>query len=260
MAVNDVASTAARVIPDLPPYRWSYSQLLWRESRLSSDLRTRKYPRHELLGSEMAAGNGIDRVWKKTVRLNEVPWLGDHKLESQVAFPAAGYIAMVIEAVSQIKGIIETDASFVLQNINIASALTVYADEHQQADLYKLSLLIGFLKRPLLAAGTTLLSPHARMKARCPITVDTTGYEQWSMGPWYTELAEEGLIFGPAFQLLTSMKTDKTRVNPAAVSETVITQRASRSSYEGDYYNVHPLTINACLQAAIMGGTAGNLN
>ncbi|KAI9368958.1 putative polyketide synthase [Aspergillus egyptiacus] len=276
MAVNDVASIAARVIPDLPPYRWSYSQLLWRESRLSSDLRTRKYPRHELLGSEMAAGNGIDRVWKNTVRLNEVPWLGDHKLESQVVFPAAGYIAMAIEAVSQIKGIIPTDASFVLRNVNIASALTVYADEHQQADLYTTvspariskaaasSSWYDFAISSRQEEGTVShCTGRIKLGAQSSsptITVDTTGYDQWSMGPWYTKLAEEGLIFGPAFQSLTSMKTDKRRVNPAAVSETVITQRVSRSSYEGDYYTVHPLTIDACLQAAIMGGTAGNLN
>ncbi|KAI2712011.1 hypothetical protein CBS147332_5647 [Penicillium roqueforti] len=275
MAVNDTSSAVAKVIPDLPTYHWSYSQLLWRESRLSSDLRSRAYPRHELLGSEMAAGNGVDRVWKNTVRLNEVPWLNDHKLESQVVFPAAGYISMAIEAISQIKNLAEADSSFVLRNVNIASALIVHADEHQQADLYttvsparisKASTSSTWYDFAISSWQAGAAVSHCTgcirldRKSLPAITVDTAQYEQWSMGPWYSKLAEEGLVFGPTFQSLVSMKTDKKRINPAAVSETVIKQRVARTSYQGDYYTVHPLTIDACLQAAIMGGTAGNLN
>ncbi|CAG8904561.1 unnamed protein product [Penicillium egyptiacum] len=275
LAVNGTASATAKVIPDLPPYHWSYSQLLWRESRLSSDLRSRSCPRHELLGSEMAAGNGIDRVWKNIVRLNEVPWLNDHKLESQVVFPAAGYISMAIEAISQIKSLSATDSSFVLRNVNIASALIVHADEQEQAEMYTTVSPARISKAATSGTwydfsvsswqdGGAVSHCTGRIrldqKALPAITVDTTQYEQWSMGPWYAKLAQEGLVFGPTFQSLTSMKTDKKRVNQAAVSETVITQRVARSSYEGDYYTVHPLTIDACLQAAIMGGTAGNLN
>ncbi|OJK01834.1 hypothetical protein ASPACDRAFT_50671 [Aspergillus aculeatus ATCC 16872] len=276
MAVNDAAPATARVIPDLPPYHWSYTQLLWRESRPSSDLRNRQHPRHELLGSEMAALNGIDRVWKNTVRLSEVPWLEDHKLESQVVFPAAGYIAMAIEALSQITGAVASSPSFLLRNVNIATALVVYADEQQQADLYttvsparisKAAASSNWYEFNISSRQDQSTVMHCTGRIRLgtdvpapTVTVDTAEYEEWTMGSWYAKLAEEGLAFGPAFQSLTSMKTDKRRVNPAAVSKTAILQRKGRSSvYPGDYYAVHPLTIDACLQAAIMGGTAGNL-
>ncbi len=70
----------AAVINDLPPYHWSYTQLLWNEPRSSIDLRNRKYVRHELLGSETAAANGIERCWRNIFKPSEVPWIDDHRV------------------------------------------------------------------------------------------------------------------------------------------------------------------------------------
>ena len=94
------------------------------------------------------------------------------------------------------------------------------------------------------------------------VTVDTVGYEKWSMNNWYEKLASEGLRFGSAFQNLTSMRTDSARIKPAAVSTTKLFQRVPNTEgaeFPGTYYTVHPLVIDACLQAAIMGGTAGSV-
>ncbi len=91
-------------------------------------------------------------------------------------------------------------------------------------------------------------------------TVDAIDYDKWTMGRWYEKLANEGLCFGPAFQTLTSMKTDKARVKPEALSTTKLIQRVPKSTKDpGTYYSVHPLVVDACLQAAIMGGTAGDV-
>ena len=84
LAVNgtdfDGRNNNVSVVHDLPPYPWSYSQLLWNEPRSSIDLRNRKYPRHELLGSEVPASNGIERCWRNIFKQAEVPWLLDHKV------------------------------------------------------------------------------------------------------------------------------------------------------------------------------------
>ena len=84
LAVNstdfDGKKSNVSVVHDLPPYHWSYTQLLWNEPRSSIDLRNRKYVRHELLGSEMPAANGIERCWRNIFKPAEVPWLLDHKV------------------------------------------------------------------------------------------------------------------------------------------------------------------------------------
>lgn len=56
------------------------------------------------------------------------------------------------------------------------------------------------------------------------------------------------------------MKTDKERVKPEALSTTRFFQRVQKSTkFPGTFYAVHPRVIDACLQAAIMGGTAIDL-
>lgn len=75
------------LLPDLPPYRWNYGQLLWNEPRSSVEFRNREYVRHELLGSRTLAGNGIDHSWRNILKLKEIPWLEDHKVVQHHSIP-----------------------------------------------------------------------------------------------------------------------------------------------------------------------------
>ena len=79
--------SGASVIHDLPSYHWSYRQLLWKEPRPSVDLRQREYVRHELLGSETTAANGIERCWRNILKPEEVPWLDDHRVSEDRILP-----------------------------------------------------------------------------------------------------------------------------------------------------------------------------
>ena len=72
--------SGASVIHDLPSYHWTYGELLWKEPRASVELRHRENVRHELLGSETTAANGIERCWRNILKPAEVPWLDDHRV------------------------------------------------------------------------------------------------------------------------------------------------------------------------------------
>lgn len=89
--------------------------------------------RHELLGTLALTGYGIDYTWRNLLRLSEIPWLKDHKLEDQIVFPTTGYLGLAIEAVSQITGAKEKPAAqlgFEFSNVNISAALNI-ADEER---------------------------------------------------------------------------------------------------------------------------------
>ena len=84
-AVNDIQpsssdKSSASVVQDLPSYHWTYRELLWKEPRASVELRHREHVRHELLGSETTAANGIERCWRNILKPAEVPWLDDHRV------------------------------------------------------------------------------------------------------------------------------------------------------------------------------------
>lgn len=90
-AVNDMQpsssdKSSASVVQDLPSYHWTYRELLWKEPRASVELRHRENVRHELLGSQTTAANGIERCWRNILKPAEVPWLDDHRVSETVPF------------------------------------------------------------------------------------------------------------------------------------------------------------------------------
>ena len=96
-----VSETKPAVIIDLPNYKWNHSTQYWHESLASKDWRYRRFPEHDLLGGKVLGTAWESPSWTKSLRLEDLPWLRDHKIGSEIVFPAAGYIAMAVEAVRQ---------------------------------------------------------------------------------------------------------------------------------------------------------------
>lgn len=82
----------------LPAYPWDHEQSFWKESRTSKNYRTRTNPVHELLGTRATEDTEDDMRWRNILHLNEIPWLKGHQFQGQTLFPAAGYVAMSVEA------------------------------------------------------------------------------------------------------------------------------------------------------------------
>ena len=117
-----------RVFVDLPPYLSTYSVSYWHESRLSYEFRHRPSPRHPLLGAPAPNFNPLEPIWRNILRVFEVPWVRGHIIQSNMVYPAAGYIAMALEASLQRIQASGTDhaiSRFRLKNVNIGRALLV---------------------------------------------------------------------------------------------------------------------------------------
>ena len=87
-----------KLVKGLPSYKWDHERPLWHESRRSKALRTRSRPGHPLLGTISPDSTETDLVWQNVLRPSELPWLNGHQLQAQTVFPAAGYVALAIEA------------------------------------------------------------------------------------------------------------------------------------------------------------------
>ncbi|KAH7130903.1 hypothetical protein EDB81DRAFT_888200 [Dactylonectria macrodidyma] len=115
------------LIKDLPTYCWDHDKILFKESRLSKAYRTRENPIHELLGSAVVNGQNNQEVrWRQIMRVDEMEWLRGHVFQGQLLFPAAGYVAMAIEA-----GLRLTDRSVQmveLKDLRINKAITLDED------------------------------------------------------------------------------------------------------------------------------------
>ncbi|KAL9112432.1 MAG: hypothetical protein Q9227_003274 [Pyrenula ochraceoflavens] len=123
------------VLVDFPPYAWNHSRSYWAESRLSKAYRNRAHPRLDLLGVPDAHSMPLEPRWRNYLRMSEMPWLEDHKIQSNVVYPAAGFICMAVEAVrqhihnrlpdTQIEG-------YRLRNVAIESALVISDDSEPE--------------------------------------------------------------------------------------------------------------------------------
>ncbi|KAG4444512.1 hypothetical protein IFR05_000103 [Cadophora sp. M221] len=89
------------ILTNLPSYAWDHSTKYWAEPRVHKDYRLRKWPRHDLLGAPVKFFNPLEPRYRNWVRLSELPWLRDHRVQSLIVYPAAGYISMAIEAAHQ---------------------------------------------------------------------------------------------------------------------------------------------------------------
>ncbi|KAI4604125.1 Type I Iterative PKS [Pestalotiopsis sp. 9143b] len=284
------ATKGLKKVHDLAPYPWDYSGgLLWNEPRASVEMRNRKHIRHELLGTIALTGNGIDYTWRNLLRPSEMPWMKDHKLEEQVVFPAAGYIAMAVEAITQITGIKkqlkegQLDQGFELRNVNISAALNVPDESdkegrdlelHTTMSLRKISganssadwhdfsissLFWTLNQKTVHCTGSIRLTQTRKQVDQTSISVENAeGFDLWSStAKWYTKWHSEGLCFGPQFQSLKTLRTDSARKRQEAIATASIQPALVGGTYE--YYPVHPITIDAGLQAACLSGTAGHV-
>ncbi|CCF44301.1 PKSN polyketide synthase for alternapyrone biosynthesis protein [Colletotrichum higginsianum] len=102
--VNDLGSFVHKrqlpELPILPPYAWNHDKSYWHDAMPALvGLRGDKTPRIDLLGTPVLPRNPFEPAWHNVLRINELPWLVDHVVDGAALFPAAGYLAMAIEAV-----------------------------------------------------------------------------------------------------------------------------------------------------------------
>ncbi|KAJ8132654.1 hypothetical protein O1611_g971 [Lasiodiplodia mahajangana] len=276
----------SKLLQNLPPYPWDYSQgLQWQEPRISTEVRNRLHPRHELLGSQQVVGNGINWQWRNTLHLDEVSWLRGHKLESQIVFPAAAYLSVVMEALRRAQPSASTSAAFFeFHNVSFGAALVIQdegADGKHQVELHttlspkKLSATttsgvwhefsISSWKAgqaTMHSTGTVrfVVQGNSTEPGETIIMEDADDLEEVTdMNPWYRKFEDEGLCFGLHFKSVTGLKARSGLHQCEAICTTRSIPALSDDS-KWDRYTFHPATIDACLQSGIMSSTGGDVN
>lgn len=95
------SAKAPALLTDLPRYPWNYSTKYWQESRMTEMHKHRRFPRSDLIGNLANYSNDLEPTWRNIVRLDDLPWLQHHKIQSMTVFPMSGFIAMALEAAAQ---------------------------------------------------------------------------------------------------------------------------------------------------------------
>ncbi|TAQ85507.1 hypothetical protein B7494_g6164 [Chlorociboria aeruginascens] len=266
-----------KVLHDLPPYPWSYDEPLWNECRSSYEFRHRKYARHEILGSQIPGGNGVETSWRNIIRLSDIKWLPDHQLEDTIVFPGAGYVAMAIQALEQVSGLSKSQrTTYRLENVNILAALVVVAQSTQEIELFttlkptaitstsssnvwwefNIVSVEGGMST-MRASGSISCEPTIQpIIPKCHVQEDLL--EKTQARVWYQNLIRVGLNFGPRFQSIEEFWVPRMKGHNICTTKVPHPQGLEDDCEGHEEYIIHPISIDALLQTAIIATTAGS--
>jgi acyl transferase domain-containing protein len=244
-AVNQNSKSRYSPMIDMPPYAWNHTKTYNAESRLSKTYRQRQHPRLELIGVFDVHSNMLEPRWRQIVRLSELPWLHDHIIQSTIVYPAAGYIAMAIEAATQrnqmrametkIKGyrfreVVISSALIMPEmpgEVEVVITLKAFSDSMRSPsnlwDEFSISSVTGENRwtehcRGLIALETPSKSPNL-VNGGAQKTSTLASYknlverfeadcqESWYVQDMYERLSQVGMQYGSTFANLCDVRT-----------------------------------------------------
>ncbi|CAJ2512279.1 Uu.00g052940.m01.CDS01 [Anthostomella pinea] len=259
-------------LTDLPPYPFDHSKSFWHESRVSVAYRNRQFLPHELLGTLIHDNNPQEPRWRCYLNLKDVPWLSGHVIQGQTIFPAAGYLAMALQAARQDTFLRSPEAGidrFVLRNVAISQALVM--------DIGKTDLEISLSLRPqpVSARKSSKLwqefrifttstdnswTEHCRgllqvvLKSRVTSNDDGIALTQVALPThaqhiqpkkFYHRAGDLGLNWGTPFDNLTDIRT----TDGASISNASFVAAGTTPSAP---YTIHPAVLDSVLYHSMM--------
>ena len=268
-----------KVLSDIPTYTWQHDEALWVEPRVSSEYRNRKHSYHNLLGSLISTGDDRLSIWRNVFRIKDVPWLRDHRLNEPIAFPAAAYVVVAMQAITQSPDAhICEGSSIKIRDFKVLNAFTmsdadtesfeVYTELHSTDALqaksairsrrFEISSRSGQSMVPH-ASGWIIVEARSKQQSRAPSISDAhvaTTLEAVSSNHWFQQLREDGLNLGPRFCKLQNLQIDRRRVSPFAKG----TLCDLNDSDPHMNTMIHPTSLDALLQVGLVANYSGSLS
>jgi acyl transferase domain-containing protein len=275
----DEVPTRRKVLTDLPPYPWNHERSHWHESRQNAFKRLHARARTDLLGypSDNFDPLASSHRWVNLLKPFEIPWVQDHVIQGNVIFPASAMIAMALEACQQLVDPAKTLEGFEFRDINFTRALLfATADSSHEVSMQFRPHVLGtrastyvwhkFNMNSISAEGVTAehCNGLVRVKYATKASEVENGleaaleskafkdtYEQISfkchkeinVPQLYSDIAEEGMQFGPLFRLLSDMRGgEDVGVSSITIPDTAAIMPSNRE---------FPLLLHPCVLDAI---------
>ncbi|KAM5429086.1 hypothetical protein McanCB56680_003313 [Microsporum canis] len=244
---------AGNALSGLPSYSWDHHRSHWSESRIAREWRMRKYPHHDLLGAKVPDTTDLEPVWRNLLHIENAPWIRDHKINADIIFPFAGYVAMAAEAIRQITGIEE---AVELRNVVVPTALVLNENSPKElvTSFHRLrltdSLDSDWWEFSIASHNGRIWIKHCsgEILAREEKNAMRNGAMQEdllrkvSSKSWYNTMRRESIDYGHHF---TSLERVTTATTGARVAHAQV-----RNNWHGDeqFYHLHPVIFDSYLQ------------
>ncbi|MFB7915594.1 amino acid adenylation domain-containing protein [Streptomyces sp. NPDC056061] len=229
----------------LPRYPWKRDRY-WTEPAPVAQVRLGRVD-HPLLGRRTAHP---EPTWHATLDSERLPYLDDHRIESTVVFPAAGYLEMALQAVRSLTG----GTHAVLTDIELRRALFLPEGEARAVRLTLSSRNATFTiasagddenDRPVHASGVVRSGqPRPTGSAVGIDAVRARTRRRLGGEECYAELAARGYHYGPAFRAIDDVHIGPGEVLARLRPPAAIGDDAAR-------HHIHPVLLDGCFQALL---------
>jgi acyl transferase domain-containing protein/NADPH:quinone reductase-like Zn-dependent oxidoreductase len=267
-----------RVMTDLPEYPFDHSRTYLHTGRLGKEFRFRRNIKHDLLGKPVLDWNPLEPRWRNFLKLSQLPWARDHKINGAVIYPAVGMLVMAIEAANQladqnrpVKGIKLTDCVF-------STALTIPTDAAGIETQLTLRPLRGDSDRTSLSWEFRVCSckdgqwqEHSHGKVHLDLDspeeahqaerlkqaqdahrrVEASARLRRSKDEFYDSAFKSGYTFGPTFRAMEDLIfSDESGPQTIANVRPFIWEEVDGANYFQPHI-VHPTTLDGILQISL---------
>ena len=277
-----------RPLVSLPSYQWNHLNTYWGESRISRQYRLREFPQLSLLGAPCPIMGESERLWRKFLRISEEQWIRDHQIQGSILYPAAGYIAMAIEAVGQTAETGRVISEFKLRDVLITAAVVITETASLECIFQLRPHLIGTRDRSStwfqFTVSTCANGKDLRQNCSGLIMVEYENSNNAAVNSerslenqalkdqyyeaekfcdcledpqdFYKELPALGLMYGPDFQKVSRIQKGPGR---SCCAVDAFTSKVATSSFRP--HVIHPATLDAMFHTifAAFNGQRGQL-
>lgn len=278
---STIETKPTRLLVDLPPYHWSYTRKYSPESRLIKEGRREIGSRHDLLGRRVVGPSPLEPIWRNVLRQKDLPWLSHHRLAGEVLLPATGYLALAVEAITQINEQSESPLviqSYTVRDMSIPAAAAIPDDEAGTETLFRLSPVGGNNNQTSNSASSQWydftvsrcsygswsetargkIAINARIRYAAaqspPIHPDTHGELPWTN--WIEKLDSIGFQLGPSFKRVSDVRTEN---ETHVVHGDIELSQVCGSMTSESRYVLHPGVLDAYSQPLYASVYQGNL-
>ncbi|KAK4059825.1 uncharacterized protein Triagg1_10981 [Trichoderma aggressivum f. europaeum] len=289
-AIN--GATAARdlaghlpILVNLPPYSWNHTKTYWTESRVTRKFKQRSSVQSNSLGAPWPAVGTAEHLWRGFLRASDEPWVRDHKVQTNILYPAAGFLAMAVEAAIQVsepshaptrlrlreihfnKPIVMTEESATEVIVRLTPPANgtfssgdawhefkISSSSNTEEELSlncsgRLSIECGDEMSPAARDETVMEQQSSRSSYAAALESCTTAKDTLS---FYSQLDSVGLHYGPSFRGLKNIHYDTHgRCCCTVQIAKAESEPESRNKPPKRYYTIHPTCLESMFHSAL---------
>ncbi|OQE25033.1 hypothetical protein PENFLA_c009G01366 [Penicillium flavigenum] len=129
------------IVANLPKYEFDHSKTFWTLSRAGGAQLINPHPPHPILGKRCVDRETPHEVqWRNILSPKEIPWLKGHRIQGGIVFPAAGFVAMAVEATKALAG--KSSISLIkIENLVIGRAIAFNDESSSVESLFSIKLM-----------------------------------------------------------------------------------------------------------------------